>query len=132
MLFRSFDGEPQVEVLRTIRLLIRLDDVVRVRARNGLGNRGKGFLITDELYASTQEGARNLYPKSIQQTPVDQQSLRGITRRRVINLYRCRVNRLSRGNGRLRRPWNPPQRAQPFPDQHLGADKHDRGHLRVP
>lgn len=130
----SFDGQFQVEVLRTIGLFVRLDDAVRIRASNGRRNCGNGFLVTDELYTNAQERARDLYPESVQQIPVDQQSLRGITRGRVIDLYIAFASTRYLGGVvcSVREPWSRPQRAQPFLDWHLGADKHDRGHLRVP
>ena len=62
----SFNGEFQVEVLRTIGLLIRTDEAVRIRVSNRLRNCSKGFFITDKLYTSTQQGACDLYPKGVQ------------------------------------------------------------------
>ena len=62
----GFDGQLQVEVLCTIGLLIRTDDAVRVSASNRRRNRGKCFLVTNELYASIQQGRRDLYPERVQ------------------------------------------------------------------
>lgn len=62
----GFDGELQVEMLHTIGLLMRTDNVVRIRAGNGLRNCGEGVFITDKLYTGIQQRTRDLYPERVQ------------------------------------------------------------------